>query len=165
MQVELIWAGIALVAGVVGGSLGIILTRLVAKSRVYEAEWKAKMWQRYCVERDREIEELMAALAEIRGCARAAGRREELASVLASVLADEPGAWSGAAGDRVIADLVEERDLPMFPTRPGAEKYPFAAAAGLVAPSGAPFAPTGPEISDVWPGYAESIEAREKDEC
>jgi hypothetical protein len=70
--------------------------------------------------------------------------------------AQRPVPWSGAAGDRVIADLVEERDLPMFPTRPGAEKYPFSAAAG-------PAPQEGPEISDVWPGYAETVAADEKD--
>jgi len=66
-----------------------------------------------------------------------------------------------------------------FEARPGAEKYPFAAAAGLVAPApwsdaasdrvaaalkGEP-APKreGPEISDVWPGYAEMVAADEQD--
>jgi hypothetical protein len=124
--------------------VGCILSFLVGLWIMWAMKWqeidveqeRADRWQRHALEADKQVDELL------------------------SVLADEPGArpvaWSGAAGDRVIADLVEERDLPMFPTRPGAEKYPFSAAAG-------PAPQEGPEISDVWPGYAETVAADEKD--
>ena len=57
-------------------------------------------------------------------------------------LTEQPVPLSNAASDRLIADLEANGweqvspPCPAMPVRPGAERYPFAAAAGLVAPGG-----------------------------
>jgi hypothetical protein len=137
MEVVSWWT--TLVGCILSFLVGLWIMWAMKRQEIDVEQERADRWQRHALEADKQVDELLSVLADEPGAR--------------PVPVARPVAWSDLASDRVIADLVEERDLPMFPTRPGAEKYPFAAAAGLVPP----------EISDVWPGYAEAIEAQEQD--
>jgi hypothetical protein len=115
MQVAASWVVLSFIGG---GLLGVVLAALLGASKVSDAKEMADRWRCRALESDRQVDELLAALARERREIRGAGMRAELAKVLA----DEPGAQPVTP-------------CPVMAVHEGADKYPFAAAAGLVAPS------------------------------
>jgi hypothetical protein len=130
-----------LLVGVVGGFiLGAAVGLVYAAQHIFKANRVADKWRAYALASDRERDELQAALARERGDAWKAAEEAELLAILR----DEPAARP------VVRPVAQMR------VHEGADKYPFAAAAGLVAP--------GEETVDRWPAYAETVAAGARDE-
>ena len=115
MHVAAAWV---VVAFILGGGVGIVIAALLGASKMADAKADEESWFQAMQAANRKAEQLQLELTRLTGERRAAGRRQELASVLA----DEPGA-------RPVGPC------PAMAVHEGAEKYPFAAAAGLTAPT------------------------------
>jgi len=71
--VPLAWVAAAFI---IGGGAGILAMALIAAGKIADANRIAERWRGHALANDEQIDELLSALAQIRGCARAAGRRE-----------------------------------------------------------------------------------------
>jgi len=108
MHVAAAWV---VVAFILGGGVGIVIAALLAASKVADAQTEADAWRR-------GLEDAQAALARERGEPRAAGRREELAAVLAD-----------AEGARPVGPC------PAMAVHEGADVYPFGKERGILDPA------------------------------